>query len=300
MKNSLLSNKNFMPYLFLSPFIVFFVTFRLWPIIWSLYISFFNYNGINVFKFVGFENYISLLKDDTFRKAVVNTLFFVIVYNAIMISLALIFAVLLSSAFVNGRKIYRSIYFTPIAMSLPVVAMVFDLIFSRNGGLIASIMDIFGYQFTVRWFNDMNLAKWGILIMKVWRGTGYYCAYFLAGLSAIPSDIYESSKIDGAGPVATFFRITTPLLKPTLMFVIIMSSILSFQTFEEPWILTQGGPANSTLTLQIMLYRTSFLEGALGKGSAIAYLMTLLMMGFSILYVNRLSEKEGKQNGEKV
>ena len=294
MRRNILTNTKIMPYLFLLPFILFFLIFRLWPILWSFFISFFSYNGTNVFEFVGLKNYISLVKDGTFLTAVWNTLFIVIVYNVIMILFAMVLATLLSSDFLRGRRIYRSIYFIPIAMSLPVVSMVFDLIFARNGGLIAAIMQLFGQTLTVRWLNDMTLAMWGIIIMKVWRAMGYYCAYFLAGLSSIPSDVYESAKIDGAGPIVTFWKITVPLIKPTILFVAIMSSILSFQTFEEPWILTQGGPANSTLTLQIYLYKTSFLEGNLGLGSAVAYIMTILMMGFSILYVNRLSDKEDK------
>lgn len=294
MRRNILTNTKIMPYLFLLPFILFFLIFRLWPILWSFFISFFSYNGTNVFEFVGLKNYISLVKDGTFLTAVWNTLFIVIVYNVIMILFAMVLATLLSSDFLRGRRIYRSIYFIPIAMSLPVVSMVFDLIFARNGGLIAAIMQLFGQTLTVRWLNDMTLAMWGIIIMKVWRAMGYYCAYFLAGLSSIPSDVYESAKIDGAGPIVTFWKITVPLIKPTILFVAIMSSILSFQTFEEPWILTQGGPANSTLTLQIFLYKTSFLEGNLGLGSAVAYIMTILMMGFSILYVNRMSDKEDK------
>lgn len=293
MKRSLvLFNKTNIPYVFLFPFIVFFILFRLWPILWSFVISFFKYNGANAKEFVGFGNYVDLVTNQSFRQATFNTIFFVVVYNAIMIALALILAVLLSSSFVKFKRTYRSIYFIPIAMSLPVVAIVFDLIFARNVGLIAAFYDMFGLKFDVRWFNDIDKAKWGIIIMRVWRGAGYYCAYFLAGLAAIPSTVYESAKIDGAGPIKTFIHITIPSIKPTLLFVVIMSSILSFQIFEEPWILTGGGPANSTLTLQIYLYQTSFLEGNLGKGSAVAYIMTMLMMVMSVFYVNKLGEKE--------
>jgi ABC-type sugar transport system permease subunit len=292
MRRNILSNTAVMPYFFLAPFILFFVFFRLWPILWSFCISFFSYDMSRIFSFSGLSNYILLVKDPVFQKAVLNTLFIVIVYNGIMIFLAMIMASLLTSKFLAGRRIYRSIYFIPIAMSLPVVAMVFDLIFSRNGGLIANILALFGKGMTVRWFNEIHLAMWGIIIMKVWRAMGYYCAYFLAGLTAISPEIYESARMDGSGPVATFFRITVPLVRPTILFVAVMSSILSFQTFEEPWILAQGGPANATLTLQIFLYRTSFMEGKLGLGSAVAYLMTLLMIAFSVFYVNRLGEKE--------
>jgi ABC-type sugar transport system permease subunit len=288
---SFLNSKKVVPYVLLLPFIVFFLVFRLWPIIWSFVISFCEYFGAGV-KFIGLENYRQLLYDRVFWIAVGNTFYFVIVYNVIMIFLAMVLAVIVSSPKIGGRKVYRSIYFIPMAMMLPVVSIVFDMIFARNIGLISVIYSLFGANFNVRWFSDTHLAMWGIIIMRVWRGMGYYCAYFLAGLTGISRDIYEASEIDGAGPVKTFFRITLPLLKPMLMFVIIMSTILSFQIFDEPWILTQGGPANSTLTLQIYLYQTSFLDGNLSKGSAVAYIMTIFMMVFSILYVNRLSEKE--------
>jgi len=276
------------------PFILFFALFRLWPILWSFIISFFNYTG-SAFNFVGLRNYTELLKSRTFWQATGNTLFFVIVYNSIMIGVAITLSTVLNSPLVTGRKIFRSIYFIPIAMSLPVVAIVFDMIFARNIGLFSLIFRLMGKRYELRWFSNIDLAMWGIIIMRMWRGIGYYCAYFLAGLTSISTEIYESAKIDGAGRVKTFFGITLPLLRPMLMFVAIMSTILSFQIFDEPWIIAQGGPANATTTLQIFLYQTSFLEGSLGKGSAVSYLMTLLMMGASILYVNRLGEKENKK-----
>ncbi len=290
-----LNHKSVVPYVFLFPFIAFFVIFRLWPILWSFIMSFSSYEGSEI-AFVGLKNYIDLFSDRVFLTSIGNTFYFVIVYNVIMIFLALVLAVVLNSPSVGGRRVYRSIYFIPIAMTLPVVAIVFDMIFARNIGLVSAIADLFGAKYNIRLFADMDLAMWGIIIMRVWRGMGYYCAYFLAGLTGISKDIYESAQIDGAGPVHTFFRITLPLLKPMLMFVVIMSTILSFQVFDEPWILTQGGPANRTLTMQIYLYQTSFLEGNLGKGSAIAYVMTLLMLVFSVMYVNRLSEKDEKKS----
>lgn len=286
----LMNHRNVVPYVLLLPFIVFFLVFRLWPIIWSFLISFGDYFGGDI-TFIGLDNYRELLNDRVFWIAAKNTFYFVAVYNVIMISLAMIVAVIVKSPKIRGRNIYRSIYFMPMAMMLPVVAIVFDMIFARNIGLFSVVYSMFGAEFKARWFSDPDMAMWGIIIMRVWRGMGYYCAYFLAGLSGISNEIYEAAQIDGAGVVRTFFRITLPLMKPMLMFVIIMSTILSFEIFDEPWILTQGGPANSTLTLQIYLYQTSFLDGNLGKGSAVAYIMTLFMMVFSVIYVRGLSEK---------
>ncbi|PYG85764.1 lactose/L-arabinose transport system permease protein [Ruminiclostridium sufflavum DSM 19573] len=288
---TMLNSKKVVPYIFLFPFIAFFLIFRLWPIVWSFLISFTSYFGGDI-TFIGIDNYIELFKDRVFWKSVGNTFYFVIIYNVIMIFVAIVMAVIVSSPKIRGRRIYRSIYFMPMAMMLPVVAIVFDLIFAKNIGLISSVFNVFGAELDVRWFGDMKLAMWGVIIMRVWRGVGYYCAYFLAGLAGISDDVYEAADIDGSGAITTFFKITLPLLKPMLMFVVIMSTILSFQIFDEPWILTQGGPANSTLTLQMYLYQTSFLDGNLSKGSAVAYIMTLFMMFFSIMYVKQLSEKE--------
>jgi ABC-type sugar transport systems, permease components len=294
----LLNSKKVVPYVLLLPFFAFFLVFRLWPILWSFFISFTEYFGSGI-KFIGFDNYVQLFNDRVFWIATKNTVYFVVVYNAIMISLALMVAVFLSSRLVRIRDFFRSVYFVPMAMMLPVVAITFDMIFARNIGLISAVYGLFGKEFSTRWFSDPDLAMWAIIIMRVWRAMGYYCAYFLAGLASIPQEIYESSQIDGAGRFRTFFRITLPLLKPMLLFVVIMSTILSFEIFDEPWILTQGGPANSTLTLQIYLYQTSFLNGELGKGSAIAYMMTLFMIVFSVLYVNQLSEKNPRRKRAK-
>lgn len=289
---SLTIDKRFAPYIFLLPFLAFFVAFRVGPILWSFVVSFTKWNGMNDAVFVGFQNYLRVFRDGRFWTATYNTLYFVVFYNAIMISLALVMAVLLDSSILKGRGFYRSAYFMPITMSLPVVAMVFDLILARGSGLLAVLLKYVGVSFKVRWFSDTSLAMWGIIMMRVWRGAGYYCAYFLAGLASIPKEVHESARVDGASAWIVFTRISLPLLRPMLLFVLIMSTILSFQIFDEPWILTQGGPADATLMLQIYLYQTSFLEGNLGRGCAISYMMTILMMGASVLYVKRLGERD--------
>lgn len=286
-----LNDRRHVPYILLTPFILFFLIFRLWPIIWSFAISFFNYSGVEA-EFIGLQNYISLFQNSTFRTSIWNTIFFVIVYNIIMLFLAILLAVIVSSKGIHGRKFFRSVYFIPIAMTLPVVSIVFDMLFANNVGLVRAICDLLGKEYELRWFADVNLAMWGIIIMRIWRNAGYFCAYFLAGLTGISDEYYEAAAIDGSGPIKTFFKITLPLLKPTLLYVMVMSMIQSFQLFDEAWILTKGGPANRTLTMQIFLYKTSFLEGEISEGAAVAYVMTILMMALSIIYVRGLSEKE--------
>ncbi len=276
--------------MFLLPFLIFFAIFRLWPIIWSFLISFFQLDDGDISGFIGMSNYITIFHDPTFIKAIWNTLYFVVVYNVIMIILAIMLAVFCNSSIIGGKKAYRAVFFSPIAMSLPVVAVVFDLIFARNIGFITSLLGMFGIEYNYRIFASMTGAMWAVILMRVWRGSGYYCAYFLAGLTSIPEELYESAMIDGANAFQQFRKITLPLLKPMLIFVIIMSTILSFQLFDEPWILTQGGPANSTLTLQMYLYQTSFLKQDFSKGAAVSYVMTLLMLAASIVSVSRQKE----------
>ena len=275
------------PYFFLLPFLVFFLIFRLWPIVWSFLISFFELEDGSIASFIGLSNYATIFKDPTFIKSIWNTIYFVIVYNVIMIFLAILLAVFCNSPIICCRKAYRAVFFSPIAMSLPVVAVVFDLIFARNIGFITSLLGIFGVEYNYRIFASMTGAMWAVILMRVWRGAGSYCAYFLAGLTSIPEELYESAMIDGANSFQQFWKITLPLLKPMLVFVIIMSTILSFQLFDEPWILTQGGPANSTLTLQMYLYQTSFLKQDFSKGAAVSYVMTLLMLAASVVSVSR-------------
>lgn len=281
------------PYIFLIPFIAFFSVFRLGPIVYSFYMSFTKWNGVNFIGFVGFENYISVFRDARFWKATSNTFYFVVVYNVLMISLAILAAVMVDIKSLRGKKFFRSAFFLPITMSLPVVAFVFDLLLSRYG-LFNFVLGKLGFSANHRWLADVKLAMWSIIIMRLWRGWGYYSAYFLAGLKSIPQNVYEAAKIDGATSWSSFFYVTLPLLRPMLIFVAIMSTILSFQLFDEPWILTQGGPADATLTLQIYLYQNAFLFGRLGQGAAISYLMTLMMMAVSVLYVRFIGGKEEK------
>jgi len=285
-------DKKVVPYIMIAPFLVFFGIFRVGPIFTSIWMSLNEWSGITAVGFVGAKNYLTVINDARFWVALKNTLFFVVVYNSIMLSFALFIAVIINSPLVRGGRLFRTIYFLPVCMSLVVVAFVFDLIYGRRSGLLNIFLGLLHLPHDYRWLDDPKLAMWAIIGMRVWRASGYYSAFLFAGLKAIPIEIYDASEMDGASSLSTFAYITLPLLKPMLLFVIIMSSIWSFQLFDEPWILTKGGPSDSTLTLQIYLYQHSFLFNKLGMGAAVSYLMTLLMILSSILYARILSLKE--------
>ena len=285
-------NKKVVPYVLVMPFLLFFATFRVGPILSSIWMSLLEWKSITPVEFIGLKNYLVVLKDGKFLLALKNTLFFVGVYNAIMILLALSIAVVIHFSTIRGGRLFRTVYFLPVCMSLAVVALVFDLIYSKKTGFLNMFLGMLHLPRDHRWLDDPNLTMWSIIAMRVWRASGYYAAFLFAGLKGIPTQIYDASKVDGASSTTTFIYITLPLLKRMLLFVIIMSSIWSFQLFDEVWVLTQGGPAGATLTLQIYLYQHSFLFGKIGMGAAVSYIMALLMIVSSLFYSRMLRTKD--------
>jgi ABC-type sugar transport system permease subunit len=222
---------------------------------------------------------------DRFWTALLNTLYFVVVFNLLMLFLALTIAVTLSSEGVRLKKLFRTIYFIPITVSLAIVAIVFDRVFAKDIGFLNLLLKaVLGHKGDVGWLTAKGLVMPSFIMMRIWRATGYYAAFLYAGLLSVPKEIYESTKIDGAGPIRTFFSITIPLIVPVIVFCLIMSTVYSFQLFDEPWILNMGGPADASLTLQILLYQVTFTTNKFGLGCAISWVMTLIMIVFSMFY----------------
>lgn len=271
------------PYLFLLPFFLAFAVFWVVPTIASFGFSFTRWTGLTEAEYVGLANYRTLLADRTFWRSLTNTFLYVLVYNAIMLPLATIIALILNSAFRRVSAAFRTAYFIPVTVSLVVVALVFDLLFNREFGPVNDILAMLGFSFQPNWLNSSTYAPWTIIIMRVWRATGYYSAFIFAGLQSIPSDLIEAARIDGANELRLVWHVILPLLRPIMLFVLVMSSIWSFQLFDEPWILFQGGPRNSTLTVLQYLYQNTFLFSKVGYGAAISYVLTVIIIGFSLI-----------------
>ena len=285
-----LITKKATPYLLLAPLLVLFVVFRLWPIYRAAILSFYEWETFTSGVFVGLKNFSWVLRNKYFLIGLKNTLYFVFVYNAIMIVLAIALAVIVDSRLIKGGKVFRTIYFLPICMSLVVTAFVFQYILAENGLLNTVLRLIPFVPSGTKYLSNPDTAMGAIIMMKIVRNTGYYSVFLFAGLKAIPPELYEASRIDGASSWAMFRYITLPLLKPILLFVVIMSTIWSFQLFDEPWLLLKGGPVNATTTLQIFLYQQSFLNGKFGVGAAASFLMAFMMIGFSRLYIRLFRE----------
>jgi ABC-type sugar transport system permease subunit len=270
------------PYVFVLPFFVMFAVFWIGPIISSLWISLTEWNGIGSAKFVGLSNYARLFDDRIFHIAIRNTLMSTIVYDVFLVVMAICLALLVELPFLRWHRFFRSALLLPVTISLAVVALIFQLIYTRYGGVANQLFGLVGIG-PIDWLGNPDIALWAIVAMRLWRATGYYGIIVLAGLQNIPQELLEAASIDGASRPKAIWHIVLPLLKPIISFVVISSSIWALQLFDEPWILTQGGPMNSTMTMVVHLYQNSFQYLTLGYGAAISYVLTLIILAFSLL-----------------
>ncbi len=269
------------PYLFLLPFFLMFCIFWIWPIIQSFLWSFYNWDGLREPVFRGLKNYIALFSEVDYQAALKNTLMAAFVYIAVMLLCALTLGFLLNSDLLPGKPAFRTLFFLPVTVSLPVVALIFYIIYAKNNGVLNSILINMGMKNAVDWLGDPRVNLWAIVALRIWRASGYYAVFIIAGLQGIPGELLEAGVIDGAGRRQLFFKIILPLLRPVILYIIVASSIWAFQLFEEPWILTRGGPMNSTSTIAMHVYRNGFQFFRLGYASTSAYVLTMIIVLFT-------------------
>ncbi|PLX18646.1 MAG: sugar ABC transporter permease [Candidatus Muiribacterium halophilum] len=264
------------------------LTFHFIPIFYSLYYSFFK-GGLGAKTFVGLSNYIELLKDAEFWASIRHTLFYVVGTVPTTIILSLFIAMLLNSK-IKGLSVYRTIYFLPVITSINAVSLVWKWLFHNQHGLLNSVLNGMGFE-SINWLGDPNWAMISIIIMSIWKGLGYNIIIFLAGLQGIPKHLYESAEIDGAGVWHKFRNITVPMISPVTFFVLVMSTISSFQVFAQVYMMTQGGPAKATTVIVYHLYDKAFQKFQLGASSAIA--LVLFLMIFTMTLIQRkVAEKK--------
>ncbi len=285
-------NRKYSPYLFTAPFAIMFLAFWVWPIVQSLLWSLLDWDGIRKAKFVGLRNYFALFRETVFLVSLRNTVAAAVVYIALLVLLALVIAVGLNSQMLAGRTVFRSAFFIPVTVSLPVVALIFMIIYTPHNGILNKIFGLFGARQT-DWLGNPHTALGSIVALRLWRAAGYYSVFVLAGLQAIPRETVEASVIDGASSLQSGLFVILPQLKPVLVYVAIASSVWAFQLFEEPWILTEGGPANATSTVGIHIYTNGFKFFKLGYASASAYLLAMIILGFALLQLG--AAREGRQ-----
>lgn len=277
-KKKLLTAKS-TPYFFIGPALLLFLAFTVYPIIASFLLSF-KTKVMGEFTFSGLANYTRLFSDPLFYKALGNTFIILIVQVPIMLLIAVILAVFLNSTLLKMKGFYRVAFFTPAVTSLVAASVIFVLMLNTDYGLINYLLSSIGVE-KVGWLTDPFWARVSLIVVTTWRWTGYNMVILLAGLQSIPHSLYEAASIDGAGSIRKFFTITIPQLKPVLLFTFILSTIGSFQLFDEPYNLTSGGPNNATLTLTYYLYNQAFGYFDFGYASAIAYVIVIFIAFFS-------------------
>ena len=264
--------------LFTAPWLLTFAAFGLFPVLFSLGLSVSRFNPTHpdAARWVGLANYRELLTDGTFWQSVGNTLFFAVGTIPFTTAIALAMA-LLVHARPPASGFFRTALFVPTVVSLVVVSLVFRYIYAPTG-MLNAILSRVGVEGRA-WLQEPDLALPAIMAMDVWAAVGYYMILMLAGLKAIPREVYDSAEVDGAGWWTRLVHITIPCLRPILLFVIVINTIRSLQVFVEIVVMTQGGPLNRTLTVVYYLYETAFYKLRMGYGSAVAYAL------FAVLFL---------------
>ncbi|MCZ4507235.1 sugar ABC transporter permease [Streptomyces sp. ActVer] len=287
-------------YAAISPFYLLFLAFGLIPVGFSLYLSFHRWDGLGSMEYAGLSQYKYLLTDTDFWSSIGNTIIIWALATFPMIFLAMVTAVMLNSA-VRFKKIYRFAYFLPNVTSVVAVAIIFGSVFSTNFGLVNALLQAVGLD-QVAWLNTPWGIKVAIATLMTWQWTGYNAIIFLAGLQTIPGELYEAARVDGAGPIQTFFRITLPMMRPVLLFVLVISTVTGLQSFSEPQVLLQttanestfsGGPDHAGRTMVLYFFQQTFDNNDFGYGAAVAWGIFLVVVIFSIINW-RLVQRRGE------
>jgi multiple sugar transport system permease protein len=290
------------PYLFIFPHLIFFAMFIGYPFFNGLYLSLLNFDYLRPERtqFIGLQNYINLFTPGTVRfnefwNAVGNTLEFVLISVPPLVLIPLLLAVLLNTR-IPGRNFFRAIFFSPWVLSVAVVGLLWWWIFQSQGGLLNYYLVDLGIQ-PPRWLSTMPYAWFAILVATIWWTMGFNMIIFLAALQDIPGELYEAGQIDGAGPLQLFMRITLPLLRPVLIFIIIITIIASFNLLGQPFFMTGGGPAQAqgggaTEPVMLRIYNEGFVRPFQGSAAAMSVLVAAMIMFFSIANFRLLRKKE--------
>ena len=276
--------------LFLSPTLVIFSTFILFPVFFSFYLSFQKWNMFSGdATFVGFDNYVRMFQSADFWLVLKNTAIYSIGTIPINMALALWVAYILNKK-LAGKKLLRTLFFAPVIISPVAAALIWRWMYDPNFGLVNFFVESLGLD-PVNWLNEPTAAMFALIIMSVWKTFGINMVLFSAGLQGIPDSYYEAAELDGAGKWAKFWNITVPMLAPTTFFIMIMSMISSFQVFDIVYVLTSGGPLGSTKVLVFYVYEYAFKFFEMGYASAISYFLFALLFLLTMLQIKYLKSK---------
>jgi multiple sugar transport system permease protein len=274
-------------FIFLGPSLFTISFFFILPVVLAFFISLTDFDiyslgNLSLVRFIGMENYKKLFEDPLFWKSLFNTFYFVFVGGPISILVSLLSALFINSKLTKFKKLIRFMFFAPVVTTLVAVAIVWRYLYHPRFGAFNYFLSILGIN-PINWLGDPRFAMPAIILLAVWKNFGYNMLIFLAGLQNIPEELYEAAKIDGASAFQQFKNITLPMLAPTTLFVTLTTMIGYFQLFAEPYVMTQGGPMNSTLSIVLLMYQHGFRWWNMGYSTTIAFSLFFIILVFSIL-----------------
>lgn len=281
--SGLRSKETFQFYLYISPWIIGFLVFFLYPLLSSLYYSFTRYEIGGRPVWIGIRNYVEMFTDPRYLNSIKVTFIFALVSVPLITIVSLGLALILSQN-LRGINIFRSIYFMPSVMPMVAVSLTFFYVLRPETGPLAGLLSIFGIE-GPRWLGEPKWALPALIIIYVWLVFGGQMVIYMAGIKGIPADLYEVAEIDGAGPWEKFLNVTVPMLTPTIFLNLVLGIIGAMQIFDIPYVMTEGGPADATRTYMIHLYNRGWVEIQMGSGSAMGWILFLIIMAITLLVV---------------
>ena len=280
--------------LFLAPALIVLVVFFFVPVIAGFALSVTDFDlyaigDLGNLRFIALRNYAAVLRSDVFWTAFVNTLYFSLIGGPLTVAASLAAALLVNAKAARLKPLFRTIYFAPVVTTLVAVAVVFRFLYNPRFGMINRALESVGIT-PIDWLGDPKWAMPAIILLAVWKNFGYNMIIFIAGLQNVPEELYEAARIDGAGEWKQFRHVTLPMLGPTFLFVGIVTAIGYLQLFAEPYVMTRGGPVNSTLSAVMLMYQQGFRWWRMGYAAAIAFLLFLVIAAATALQM-RLQER---------
>jgi multiple sugar transport system permease protein len=274
-------------WLFVAPALAAIALFLFVPVFASLLLSFTDFDiyavaDLRRLRFVGVANYQTLLTEPLFWQALRNTLYYVAVGGPLSVAASLAAALLVNARLARFRPLFRTALFLPVVTTLVAIAVVWRYLYHPRVGLFNHLLAAFGVA-PIDWLGDPAWAMPSIIIMSIWKNFGFNMVIFVAGLQAIPGRLYEAASLDGAGPWRQFRYVTIPMLAPTALFVAVMTMIGGFQLFAEPYVMTQGGPSNRTLSVVLLMFQEGFRFWNMGYAAAIAFVLFAILLAGTVL-----------------
>lgn len=288
-RGSLLRRKS-APYVFILPFIAIFAAFTIYPLIFTFRLSFTNWHGEGAAQWIGWDNYTYLLSSPDFWASLATSGVLWLLIVPMQVVVGLLAAVVLNNAKLRARGFYRTAFIVPFVTPLVAIAQIWIVVFDQNYGAVNSLLNIFGVP-DIGWLTTTTWSKPTLALLFLWKTTGFAVIILLSGLQSIDTTLYEAASMDGATRIRQLWSITVPLMRRTIMFLVVLQTLAVFQMFTEPYVVTKGGPYGSTTTAGLYLYN-HITVADLGTGAANSFLLVIVVMALSLLFVRLLRARD--------